>query len=55
VNDKTGNDPADMPPEKKRPRKSISMHADVEVWDDCCSCEAEPYWMELMDEEQGSD
>lgn len=31
-------------PVKKR---SISMHEDVPVWDDCCSCEAEPYWQEL--------
>ena len=31
-------------------RKSISMHDDVEVWDDCCSCEAEPYWAELAEQ-----
>jgi hypothetical protein len=28
-------------------RKKISMHEDVPVWYDCCSCEAEPYWFEL--------
>jgi hypothetical protein len=29
---------------------SLSMHADVPVWYDCCSCEAEPYWLEMMEE-----
>lgn len=29
-------------------KKSISMHEDVPVWYDCCSCEAEPYWEEMM-------
>ena len=27
---------------------SKSMHDGVEVWCDCCSCEAEPYWVEAM-------
>ena len=27
---------------------SMSMHDGVEVWCDCCSCEAEPYWVEAM-------
>jgi hypothetical protein len=38
----------------KAPR-SISMHADVAVWEDCCSCEAEPYWVEAFagDDETG--
>ncbi len=31
-------------------RKSLSMHEDVPVWYDCCSCEAEPYWVEAMGE-----
>lgn len=26
----------------------LSMHEHVEVWDDCCSCEAEPYWVEAL-------
>ena len=26
----------------------LSMHAGVEVWEDCCSCEAEPYWLEAI-------
>ena len=29
---------------------SKSMHNGVEVWCDCCSCEAEPYWVEAMQE-----
>ncbi len=29
-----------------------SMHDGVEVWCDCCSCEAEPYWVEAMEEHQ---
>lgn len=28
---------------------SLSMHDGVEVWCDCCSCEAEPYWVEAFD------
>ena len=27
---------------------SLSMHDGVEVWCDCCSCEAEPYWLEAF-------
>ena len=27
-----------------------SMHQGVEIWCDCCSCEAEPYWVEAMRE-----
>jgi len=30
-------------------RKSKSMHDGVPVWYDCCSCEAEPYWLEWVD------
>lgn len=30
-------------------KKSKSMHDDVPVWYDCCSCEAEPYWLEWFD------
>ena len=30
------------------PRKTISMHEDIPVWYDCCTCEAEPYWLEAM-------
>lgn len=28
-------------------RRSISMHEGIAVWCDCCSCEAEPYWVEI--------
>lgn len=38
------------PPGTPAPRKSPSMHEDVPVWYDCCSCEAEPYWAELADQ-----
>jgi hypothetical protein len=31
-------------------RRSISMHEGVAVWCDCCSCEAEPYWVEIAAE-----
>jgi hypothetical protein len=27
--------------------QSKSMHDGVEIWCDCCSCEAEPYWVEI--------
>ena len=37
------------PPMEKSPM-SKSMHDGVEVWCDCCSCEAEPYWIEAMKE-----
>lgn len=29
-----------------------SMHNGVEAWCDCCSCEAEPYWVEAMEDYQ---
>lgn len=31
-------------------RRSISMHEGIAVWCDCCSCEAEPYWVEIAEE-----
>ena len=34
--------------------ESISMHDNVPVWYDCCSCEAEPYWVQAF-EDAGSD
>ena len=33
---------------KGKSTMSKSMHDGVEVWCDCCSCEAEPYWVEAM-------
>ena len=38
----------------RKKKKGLSMHDDVAVWCDCCSCEAEPYWSELA-EEMGMD
>ncbi|MCG6897766.1 MAG: hypothetical protein LJE60_11775 [Thiocapsa sp.] len=35
-------------------RRSLSMHEGVPVWCDCCSCEAEPYWVEAMGMDPGS-
>lgn len=35
-----------------RTSNSLSMHTDVPVWYDCCSCEAEPYWIELVGREE---
>lgn len=36
---------------KPQPRKRpLSMHEDVPIWCDCCSCEAEPRWQELADQ-----
>lgn len=38
--------------EGERPRagKRISMHEGIAVWCDCCSCAAEPYWLEVAEE-----
>jgi len=33
---------------------SKSMHDGVAVWCDCCSCEAEPYWVEAMEDYQNA-
>lgn len=35
-------------PGQSKSKMSKSMHDGVEVWCDCCSCEAEPYWVEAM-------
>ena len=32
----------------KNTGSSMSMHENVPVWYDCCSCEAEPYWVEAF-------
>lgn len=37
---------------KKPAKSSISMHDNVPVWHDCCCCEAEPYWVEAMQQVQ---
>jgi hypothetical protein len=36
----------------RRTRSRISMHEDVPDWHDSCSCEAEPYWVEAMQDAQ---
>ncbi|HMA11282.1 MAG TPA: hypothetical protein VKO83_05305 [Steroidobacteraceae bacterium] len=28
----------------------MSMHEGIAVWADCCSCAAEPYWLEVAEE-----
>jgi hypothetical protein len=28
------------------------MHEDLPVWYDCCSCQAEPYWVEAFGESE---
>ena len=35
-------------PGQNKSTMSKSMHDGVEIWCDCCSCEAEPYWVEAM-------
>jgi hypothetical protein len=37
-------------PSKDHRKKSINMHEGIAVWCDCCSCEAEPYWVEIASE-----
>lgn len=41
-----------IPTSQSRFTMTQSMHDGVEVWCDCCSCEAEPYWVEAMEEYQ---
>jgi hypothetical protein len=31
-------------------KKRVSMHEGIAVWADCCSCAAEPYWLEVAEE-----
>jgi hypothetical protein len=31
-------------------RKRANMHEGIGVWCDCCSCEAEPRWVEVAEE-----
>jgi hypothetical protein len=47
--------PSNRPPAgtEKSSGMSLSMHDGVEVWCDCCSCEAEPYWLNAFNEESG--
>lgn len=36
---------------RKIEKKPVSMHENVPIWYDCCSCEAEPYWLDAMEAE----
>lgn len=36
-------------PAEREGRMRLSMHDGVPVWCDCCSCEAEPYWLALAE------
>ncbi len=48
-NRKTSARPSTRCPEKMQTR-SKSMHDGIAVWCDCCSCEAEPYWVAVAEE-----
>ena len=37
-------------PDRRKKRRSKSMHDGIAVWCDCCSCEAEPYWVAVAEE-----
>jgi hypothetical protein len=55
MNPQTDSTPTTAPtpapePAETAPKRPISMHEDVPVWRDCCSCEAEPYWREIAEE-----
>lgn len=39
-----------QPPAGKEKRKRLNMHDGIAVWCDCCSCEAEPRWIEVAKE-----
>lgn len=49
-NDAAARDPA-CPSGEPVSGMSLSMHAGVDASCDCCSCEAEPYWLEAMAEQ----
>ena len=45
-------------PADREKKKRANMHDGIAVWCDCCSCEAEPYWVaeaEEMGIDLGSD
>lgn len=37
-------------PAGSKRRKRANMHEGIAVWCDCCSCEAEPYWVAVAEE-----
>ena len=40
-----------LPAERKGSMR-LSMHDGVAVWCDCCSCQAEPYWLAAGEESE---
>jgi hypothetical protein len=38
-----------VPPSANERRRTLSMHEGIAIWCDCCSCEAEPYWIEAAE------
>ena len=38
------------PADGKKKKKRVNMHDGLGVWCDCCSCEAEPRWVEVAEE-----
>lgn len=54
----TDTDPLQPAPDAVPVGRRLSMHEGVASWCDCCSCEAEPYWVAVAPElgiELGSD
>ena len=41
---------ASPPPADSFRRRPMSMHEGIASWCDCCSCEAEPYWVAVAEE-----
>ena len=46
----TDTDAQPVAPGKSGQRRRLSMHEGVASWCDCCSCEAEPYWVAVAEE-----
>lgn len=48
----TPTNPATAPQTDTEPacpvKQGISMHENIPDWYDCCTCEAEPYWIEAF-------
>ncbi len=42
--------PAPAAATREEPPRVRSMHEGIPVWCDCCSCEAEPDWVEIAAE-----
>ena len=36
-------------PSAGKRKRSLSMHDGIAHWCDCCTCEAEPYWVEAAE------